>query len=624
MKFPNGLTFSIFFSILFLVVFTSPTAAYEDVDLGEEDFGDGFVGTCKIVTDTDPDIIGNQPGVDCTVTAPDNYPADFTETVGEDTFFWSDSTLKKFEVLEEDKKFRYVWYVSGWDLDGNYNPYFSEGPSTTRSITENTGAGAAIGSPVSATSLRERDTLTYSLSGTDASSFSIDSSTGQLRTATSLDYETKNTYSVTVIVSGDCGGAKSIDVTINITKISKTVAQQPPTGGQQPDDTQQPQQSDDTQQSQQPDDTQQNVNNRGGSGGGGGDSTQPVKPEEPVNHTIKPFDYEGEGVGKVVLSEWMMSKLDSAPQWIELYNTTDESITLQGWKLVGRSMNSDGKVSVLKTRTIPTLTLKSKKTCVVVAFPVRSSQYYSPNLRRRIYSLRASNEWSSQGIVLELQDEYGTPIDRIGNLSDQDEVRWDIPDRIHQSVGSNGKRVSFIRRLRSQKSREYNFRFGMTKFGWFAADEVEKLTESKRSKYFYGHPTDIGTPGYRTEGVDPLPVTLSSFIAQVAEGGQVVLSWTTASEIENAGFNIFRSESKEGPFKKVNSSIIQGAGTTSERNAYQWIDTTARANIAYYYRIADVSFDGISKVLTTQRLKGIFTAKNRSLTRWAILKKEAR
>ena len=161
----------------------------------------------------------------------------------------------------------------------------------------------------------------------------------------------------------------------------------------------------------------------------------------------------------------------------------------------------------------------------------------------------------------------------------------------------------------------------MSKHGWFPADEVEKLTEMKRSEYFYGHPTDLGTPGYRTEGADPLPVTLTSFIPQVAESGQVVLNWTTASEIENAGFNIFRSEEKEGTFVKVNASLIQGAGTTSERNAYTWIDTTAKPNIEYYYRIEDMSVDGISEVLTTQRLKGIFTAKNRSLIPWGLLKK---
>ena len=45
MKLPNGLTFSIIFSVLFLAVFASTTTAYEEVDLGEEDFGDGFGGS---------------------------------------------------------------------------------------------------------------------------------------------------------------------------------------------------------------------------------------------------------------------------------------------------------------------------------------------------------------------------------------------------------------------------------------------------------------------------------------------------------------------------------------------------------------------------------------------------
>jgi hypothetical protein len=112
---------------------------------------------------------------------------------------------------------------------------------------------------------------------------------------------------------------------------------------------------------------------------------------------------------------------------------------------------------------------------------------------------------------------------------------------------------------------------------------------------------------------------LSSFIPQAAEG-QVVLSWTTASEIENAGFNIFRSEEKEGVFVKVNTSLIQGAGTTSDRTTYTWIDTTAKPNVEYYYQIEDVSFDGISEAIATQRLKGIFTPKHRFLTSWARLK----
>ena len=47
----------------------------------------------------------------------------------------------------------------------------------------------------------ETDTMTYTLGGVDAASFAIDETTGQLKTWDPLDYETKDSYSVTVSVS---------------------------------------------------------------------------------------------------------------------------------------------------------------------------------------------------------------------------------------------------------------------------------------------------------------------------------------------------------------------------------------------------------------------------------------
>ena len=54
-----------------------------------------------------------------------------------------------------------------------------------------------IGARVSATD-GDRDTLTYTLEGTDAASFAIVASTGQLQTKAALDYENKSSYIVTV------------------------------------------------------------------------------------------------------------------------------------------------------------------------------------------------------------------------------------------------------------------------------------------------------------------------------------------------------------------------------------------------------------------------------------------
>ena len=102
----------------------------------------------------------------------------------------------------------------------NNAPVFTEGDSITRTVAENTAAGINIGTPVVATDA-DSDTLTYSLSGEDADTFSIDTTTGQLKTRATLDYETKTTYTVTITVS-DGSLTDTIAVTINITDIDET------------------------------------------------------------------------------------------------------------------------------------------------------------------------------------------------------------------------------------------------------------------------------------------------------------------------------------------------------------------------------------------------------------------
>ena len=99
---------------------------------------------------------------------------------------------------------------------------------TTRSFPENTPPNQSIGTPVEAsdadvTDPNKDDTLTYSLSGTDAASFNIDFDTGQLRTRSGVtyDYETKNEYSVKVTVTDSSNDRDTIDVTINVTNVDE-------------------------------------------------------------------------------------------------------------------------------------------------------------------------------------------------------------------------------------------------------------------------------------------------------------------------------------------------------------------------------------------------------------------
>ena len=120
---------------------------------------------------------------------------------------------------------------------------------------------------------------------------------------------------------------------------------------------------------------------------------------------------------------------------------------------------------------------------------------------------------------------------------------------------------------------------------------------------------------------EPLPVTLSYFRAERTDIG-VVLKWTTESEVDNAGFYIYRSKTKEGEFKVVNPTMIQGAGTTGERNTYTWTDTTAKPNTVYYYQIEDVSYAGVRAQLATVRMRGLVSASGKLTTLWADLKAE--
>ena len=123
-------------------------------------------------------------------------------------------------AIEADGRSLFLDITIPEETDNNA-PVFTDGTSTTRSVAENTASGQNIGSPVSATDADAGDTLTYTLGGTDAASFSIVTTSGQLQTSASLNYETKTSYTVTVSVSDGNGGSDSITVTINVTDVTE-------------------------------------------------------------------------------------------------------------------------------------------------------------------------------------------------------------------------------------------------------------------------------------------------------------------------------------------------------------------------------------------------------------------
>jgi len=72
----------------------------------------------------------------------------------------------------------------------------------------------------------------------------------------------------------------------------------------------------------------------------------------------------------------------------------------------------------------------------------------------------------------------------------------------------------------------------------------------------------------------------------------VVISWITESEIENLGFNLYRSTNINDQFSMINDRLIPGAGSNSSRHEYHYTDVDVAAGMTYYYQLEDVSFSG--------------------------------
>ena len=105
----------------------------------------------------------------------------------------------------------------------NTAPSFDSGIVTTLSVDENSPAGTNVGDPITATDPDTGDTVTYSLTGTDAASFDIGSSTGQItaKSGVTYNYEAKSSYSLAVDVSDGKGGTASTPVTVNLNNVNE-------------------------------------------------------------------------------------------------------------------------------------------------------------------------------------------------------------------------------------------------------------------------------------------------------------------------------------------------------------------------------------------------------------------
>ena len=351
--------------------------------------------------------------------------------------------------------------------------------------------------------------------------------------------------------------------------------------------------------------------------------------------------------GQIYISEVMFAGGGTLPQWIEISNgSRTEQVNLSGWTITVDNAAADADVSVgaTVTFTIPEGTRidpsgqhATPSTVLVVTEQGRNNldgtkadgqvlnlwtdrwvKLILMGVTKRRYTLLSDMAFKitlAPPAALITTPAAADATDVVGNLGVDGTATWALP------MAEGHARSSIIRRHVAVSVGPGTAEGGEMMESWvLASDTGFAQSTHLRAQSYYGLPTDVGTPGFRAGSA--LPVELSQFRPErQKETGAVVIAWSTQSELNNAGFFIKRSQQRSTNFKVINAAMIPGAGTTSEKQFYTYEDTTAQANVVYYYQIEDVSLDGNRRTLTRGiRLRGTVGAAGKATVTWGELK----
>ena len=357
-----------------------------------------------------------------------------------------------------------------------------------------------------------------------------------------------------------------------------------------------------------------------------------------IQNKISPRPNAEYSDGDITISEIMynLGPNNNGLQWIELYNSSmTQAVSLKGWEMEIRNLDDPERWYVNGHFAFKDAVILPNATLLLVH--KRAGTNVPSN---RVYDLYRNHRWelgltlsprllNPSGFHIKLTDRADPErdgddiiVDAVGNLKEEGRLRtkaWDLPavnpERRRSIVRLYGGLFKPLKGARDGKPKPADS--GVTPEGWrlFPKDAL--------SWTYYGTRRDLASPGYRFGGA--LPVVLSSFRPVRTETGDVRVKWRTASELNNAGFNILRSTEREEGWTVINvKGIVPGQGTSSEAHLYSWTDTTAGRDVIYYYRLEDVSFEGVRQTLATVRLKGEVSATGKLTTSWSALKSRSR
>ncbi|MBI2471532.1 MAG: RHS repeat protein [Planctomycetes bacterium] len=133
----------------------------------------------------------------------------------------------------------------------------------------------------------------------------------------------------------------------------------------------------------------------------------------------------------------------------------------------------------------------------------------------------------------------------------------------------------------------------------YTYDELNRLVKVKYENgtiitYTYDAAGNILSTTVVDNTSTPTAITLLSFIAEADEKGLVTLTWEMATEVNNAGFNIYRARLKDGKYARINSALIPTNGDSTAGATYSFVDTPGKGT--FYYKLEDVDTKGVKTI----------------------------
>jgi hypothetical protein len=86
-------------------------------------------------------------------------------------------------------------------------------------------------------------------------------------------------------------------------------------------------------------------------------------------------------------------------------------------------------------------------------------------------------------------------------------------------------------------------------------------------------------------------LAIAIVVIQFAIPPKIEIEWVTETEFETAGFNIYRSETEDGQFVRINDQLIPSQSDAVSGAMYTFVDENVDRGKTYYYRLEDIEYD---------------------------------